>query len=163
MQNEGLGVSIVKGACNSETKDLAVELTELGLDALLDEGVLKEIPVPKAIIACRKTWTNIHDQLFLRKVAAFLLACPRFTEAEKEGFAKEHLSDPKKAKHLGDSVVLLLDRLDDFEKSGFLAKVFAAHVRGHISYDAFRRLAAGIESAFVSIRTVVDGVRFAVN
>src|SRR6266567_492992 len=114
MQNDDLGVSIVKGACNSETKDLAVELAELGLDALLDEGVLKEVPVLKTIIACRKTWTTIHDQLFLRKVAGILLACPKFTEADKEGFAKEHLRDPKKAKRLGDSLVLILDRLDDF-------------------------------------------------
>src|SRR5579859_1263134 len=148
MQNRDLGLAIVKGACNAETKDLVVELSELGLDAALEEGLLKEIPVLRSIIACHKTWEAIHDQLFLRKVAGFLLACPKFTEIEKEKFVKEHLKDAQDTNRLSDSIVLILDRLDDLQKPQMIAQAFAALVRSEIDLDTFRRLAAAIDIGF---------------
>src|SRR5260221_14450619 len=113
MLKNDLGRAIIHGACNTETKDFAVELTEELLDALLQEGVLKEIPILKGIIACRKAWTGIHDYLFLRKVANFLLASTRFTREEQESFTQEYLTDSEKAQRLGDSLLLILDKLDD--------------------------------------------------
>ena len=108
-----LGKAILEGALNDESKDTAVELAEVGLDTLISEGVLKEVPILKTILAAHKTWTAIHDQLFLRKVASFIQASPNFTEQDRVSFTSEHLSDPKKAKRLGDAVVLILDKLDD--------------------------------------------------
>jgi hypothetical protein len=146
---DNIGAAIVKGVCNPEAKDLAVDLAEFELGTLLDEGVLKEIPIIKSVIACRKTWTAIHDQLFLRKVAGFLLACPRLTDVEKETFFREHLSDSKKARNLGDAIVLILDKLDDLEKPEMLAKVFAAFARGKIPCECFRRLASAVDIGFI--------------
>lgn len=146
---ENVGIAILKGICNPEAKDLMVDLGEFELGTLFDESVLKEIPAIKTVIACRKTWMAMRDQLFLRKVAEFLSACPRFTEAEKETFVRDHLSDTQKAKRLGDSLVLILDRLDDMEKPQMIATVFAAFMRGKIGFDIFRRLAAAIDVGVV--------------
>lgn len=146
---DNVGAAIVKGVCNPEAKDLAIDLGEFELGALLDESVLQEIPIIKSVIACRKTWTAIHDQLFLRKVAGFIVACPNFTDAEKEKFIREQLSDSKKAKNFGDAVVLILDKLDDLEKLEMLANVFAAFVRGEINWENFRRLAQAIDIGFL--------------
>lgn len=146
---DNIGAAIVKGACNPEAKDLAVDLGEFGLGELLDESVLQEIPIIKSIIACRKTWTAIHDQLFLRKVAGFFATCRPLTDAEKEAFVREHLNDSKKAKNLYAAIVLILDKLDDLEKPAMLAKVFAAFVRGKITHESFRRLASAIDIGFI--------------
>jgi hypothetical protein len=146
---DNVGAAIIKGVCNPKAEDIAVELGEFALDSFLDEHVLKEIPVIKTVIAYHKTWAAIQDQLFLRKVASFLLACPKFAEAEKEDFLIKHLNDPKNTKALGSAVVLILDKFDDFEKPAMLAKIFAAHMRGHINYADFRRLAGAVNSAFV--------------
>ena len=43
----------------------------------------------------------------------------------------------KKAKNLGDAIVLILDKLDDLEKPEMLAKVFAALVRNKITHESF--------------------------
>ncbi|SRR6266498_1213947 len=160
LRNDELGISILKGACNSEATDLAMELGEIGMNALLDDCILKEIPVLKSIIACRKTWEAIHDQLFLRKVAGFLTACPKFTDAEKDTFARDHLSDRKKTSRLGDALVLILDKLDDLEKPELLAKAFTALVRGRISLENFRRLGAAIDIGFIEdLRALANETR----
>ena len=119
------------------------DLSDIALDRLLDEPVLKEIPLIKTIVACCKTWQAAHDRLFLRKVARFLLAYPEFTEAERDRFLNEDLQDPRNRKQLGDALVLILDKLDDFDKPAMLAKLFAAHVRGQCTYPEFRVLAKG--------------------
>ena len=92
---DNIGAAIVKGVCNPEAKDLAVDLGDISLSALLDESVLKEVPFIKLVIACFKIPMAIHDNYFIRKVAGCLLAVDRFTDAEKETFIREHLSDPQ--------------------------------------------------------------------
>jgi hypothetical protein len=152
-QIDNVALAILKGAYNPETKDLIVDLGQLelgSLAALLGEDVLKEIPMIKGVVACFKIPLAIRDQLFLRKVAGFLAGCPRFTEAEKKAFLDEYLSDDKKAKKLGDSLMLILDRLDDMEKPQMVAKIFAAFIRGKIRYDIFRRLATAIDLGSVA-------------
>lgn len=156
MPQDELGISVLKSACTSEAKDLAVDWTELGLDALLDEGVLKDAPMLGTVVKMCAMSKTIRDQLFVRKVWKFLRACPKFNDLEKLGFVREHLDDSQKAHKLGDAIVLILDKLDDLEKAEILARMFAAFVRKHIDYADFRRLAAGIDRAFVDdLKTLV--------
>jgi hypothetical protein len=153
---DDLGISVLKSACSSEAKDLAVDWAELGLDALLKEGVLKDAPMLGTVVKICAMSKTIRDQLFVRKVWEFLRACPEFNELEKLGFVREHLDDLKKAQKLGDAIVLILDKLDDLEKAEMLAKMFTAFVRKHIDYADFRRLAAGIDRAFTGdLKTLV--------
>ena len=149
MNDNGLGVAIIEGAWTKEAKDLAANLGEFEIDAFLDDGLLKEIPVIKSLIAFWKAGMSIKDRLFLRKVASFIIGCPGFTEAQVEQFVIDHWHDKKRAAQLGAVIVVILDKLDDLEKPVMLAKVFAAFVRKHISYDAFRRLAAGIDNSSI--------------
>lgn len=142
---ESVGVAILKGACNPESKDVAIDLSQFGLAELLGESVLKEIPVIRGVVACFKVPLAIRDQLFLRKVAGFFTAVPPFTDTERETFITEHLADTKKATKLGEMLFLILDRLDDMEKPRMIAHVFAAFVRGKITFDIFRRLATAID------------------
>ena len=144
-QIDDVALAILKGAYNPETKDLMIDLGQLELGELLGEGVMKEIPYIKGVVAMFKIPLAIRDQLFLRKVAGFLLACPRFTESEKAAFLKENLGHDKNARKLGDALVFILDRLDDMEKPELIAMVFAAFVRGKIGFDVFRRLATAID------------------
>jgi hypothetical protein len=142
---DSVGIAILKGACNAESKDVAIDLSQFGLVELLGETALKEIPVIKGVVACFKVPLAIRDQLFLRKVARFLAAVPDFTATEREDFIAGHLADGEKAAKLGETLVLVLDRLDDMEKPHMVAHVFAAFVRGKITFDVFRRLATAID------------------
>jgi len=145
MNDNKLGVAIIEGAWSDEAKELAADIGEFEIDAFLDDGILKEVPVIKALIGFWKTGITIKDRLFLRKVASFIAASPGFTPQEVEQFVIEHWHDKNQAARLGAVVVVVLDKLDDLEKPVMLAKVFAAFVRKRISYDAFRRLAQSVD------------------
>jgi hypothetical protein len=146
---DNIGAAILKDVCNPEAKDLAVDLGEFELGALLDENIFQEVPIIKSVIACHKTWEAIHDRLFLRKVAKFISSSPKFTCEQKEKFIQDHLHDLQGAKQLSDAIVLILDKLDDFEKPQMVAKAFAAFVRNEIGLEIFRRLANAIDIGFI--------------
>lgn len=144
-----IGAAVVKAVCNPEAKDFALDLAQFELGAFVEDGVLQEIPIIKSVIACRKTWLALQDQLFLRKVAAFCSNPLQFTPEQKEHFIQNHLNDDQQAKRLYDAIVLILDKLDDLEKPQMLSKVFAAFVRNEFGLDVFRRLATAIEIGFL--------------
>lgn len=81
---DSVGIAILKGACNAESKDVAIDLSQFGLVELLGEAALKEIPIIKGVVAYFKVPLAIRDQLFLRKMAGFLAAVPNFTATERE-------------------------------------------------------------------------------
>lgn len=155
-----LGVSVLRSACNAEAKDLAVEWGEFGLDALLGEDVLKHAPMLGTIVKICGISKTIRDRLFARKVWEFLRASPKFTEKEREDFVREELDDPQRARRLSEAIVLILERLDDLQKTEMLAKIFAAFVRRKIDYGSFRRLTTGLERAFVDdLKSFVAGAQ----
>jgi hypothetical protein len=58
-------------------------------------------------------------------------------------------------RQLGDTLLLLLDRLDDLEKPEVLARLFAAYVRGRYDFPTFRRLSTALERiSLVSLPTL---------
>lgn len=44
------------------SKDSIVDLTELGIDSLLDDGLLKDIPIVGLLVGVKNTAQNIHDR-----------------------------------------------------------------------------------------------------
>ena len=157
---ENTGSAIVRSVCNSEIKDVAVDVGELGLGVIFDSEILKEIPAIKTIIACRKTWESIHDQLFLRKVQIFLSVDPKFSTQQGEQFLKS-LDENTQAKKLFESIVLILDRIDDMEKPIMLKKAFAPLVRKEIEYETFRRIAAAIQNGFLEDLKELSSLNYA--
>ena len=56
-------------------------------------------------------------------------------------------SDPQRARKIGESFAVWLDRLDDEEKATLLAKLFELYARGRIDFDRSARFAAVIDRA----------------
>ncbi len=147
--SESLGQTVARATVETEAiRDLGFDLAEIAIDQVMDGGILREVPIFGAIAAAVKGVQNVRDRLLVKKVYSFLLPLANLPQTERDAFARKHLDDPKKAKKLGEALVLILDTFDDFEKPPMLAKMYAALVRGKIRLDTFRRLAAAIDIGF---------------
>jgi hypothetical protein len=144
-----LGTSLLESMWSSGGKDVIIEAADLALDAALSEGVLEKIPVFGWLVKGYGVVTTIQDRLFLKKVAHFLQGSSEITEDERGRFRERMASDPSFCRNVGETLVLLLDRQEDFEKAFILGKVFAGYVKGLIQYEMFLRLAAAIDKAFI--------------
>ena len=97
----------------------------------------------------RRIASNARDWLFLKKVWKFYSFPYNFSQDERERFREKFRTDRQTQQKLADTLVLILDRLDNFEKAEMLAKMFEALVKGKISQETFRRLASAIDLAFI--------------
>lgn len=127
---------------DSNLTDTVTDMTELGIDSILDDGLLKDLPIVRTVIGVAKTAQNIYDRNLLRQTATFILEFNSgVLDSEKLAKYRKRIdSNPKLLeKELGRLMILLNDNID-LEKSKILAHFFKSYVSEQISWESFCEL-----------------------
>lgn len=137
---------------DSTLSDACVDIAELGIDSLLDEGVFKSIPIVSTLIGLGKTAQNIHDRNLLRQTIKFINTFnEKSISAHKIEKYKKHLDDnPKYAEEELGRVIILLNSNVELKKSELLAKFYRSYVNEDIDWSVFCELSDIISRLFVS-------------
>ena len=143
-EEPSLELSLVSSIAEPQLVELAADLGEVGFDQLLKDGVFRDIPVFGTLAGLVRIGGVVRDYVFARKVRRFLVGLSAISLYDREQFV-EQIGSRAERKRLGDTLVLLLDRLDDMEKPEALAKLFAAYVRGRFDFATFRQLSTALE------------------
>lgn len=104
-----MGTSLMKSIFSAGAADIAGDVSELALDAVLDEGVLRDVPVFGWFIKGYHVFTTIKDRIFLKKLALFLEGTSAEGHCSKD--LQDELSDASFCQKVGESLILLLDRI----------------------------------------------------
>jgi len=112
---------------------------EFALDAILNDGLLKEVPVIGTLVGFAKAGRSIRDMLLLKKLLEFLRGVGRVAP-EKRRAVLEEIKDPKKKARLGQNTLLLLDRIADIDKPRLMANAFRAFLERKINLGTLERL-----------------------
>jgi hypothetical protein len=134
----------------SPEKELAVDLAETAIDTVLDEGVLRDIPIVGTLLNLARLTKSIPDRIFSAKVRAFLLRLERATDLKKDQFVADLAVDQAKRAKVSEVLVLALDQLDDLGKADYISYTFMAYVEGAIEFNIFRRCLHSILDAFTT-------------
>lgn len=116
------------------------------MDVLLDEGILKEIPIIGSIINTTQGILHVRDRLFLKKLLAFLLKSKDVNHKERARFVEKIENSKEYRVKVGESLLNHIDKCNDWEESELLAVFFNACVQGQISYKDFLKSAKIIEA-----------------
>jgi hypothetical protein len=71
MENDNIQNSFNTTLVDSNLENLGIDISELALDSVLKDGLLKDIPIVGTIVNFVKLGVNIHDRLFLKKYCHF--------------------------------------------------------------------------------------------
>lgn len=134
----------------SELPDVLADVAELGLDAELADGVLREIPVLGTLLRMARTAGVVRNHLFARKLARFLTGYQKVPRDERDRFIAS-LDDPNERHRVGTTLLLVLDRCDSMDKPQLIALLFAGVVSREIHLDTFQRFVASLERIHVSL------------
>lgn len=138
-------LALVDSVASEQLVDLAGDSLEVAFDAILDDGILKEIPVVGSVLKLIRTGISIKDAIFVRKLRRFLVAIGQVDQKERAEFAAKMDAEPAYKAKVGDKLLVALDRLDDVEKARLLADAFAGYVKGRYSYKLFSSLTTAID------------------
>ena len=108
-------MEIVKSAANTlfndATKNLSMDIVEMGLDSVIDNEVLKELPFVKTVYAITKTSLAIKEKFLLKKFLNFIKTFNEHEVDEKEIYKRKKAIDNNE-KWIYEEIEFLMIYLD---------------------------------------------------
>ncbi len=132
--------------------DISKDLAEIGLDSILNDGLLKDVPVISALTALFKMGKTISGSHFIKKLILFLYEFNNASiDSDKlELFKNKFESNKNYEKKVLESLILIIDRFDKEFKSKIFALLFSEYLNETYSWDEFQDLSRIIELLFIS-------------
>ena len=137
---------------DSTLSDACVDMAELGIDSLLDDGVFKSVPIVSVLVGLGKTAQNLHDRNLLKQTIKFINTFNEksITPAKLQKYKERIYNNPKFAEEELGRVLIILNPNVDLKKSEILARFYRAYVEEQINWDTFCELSEVISRMFVS-------------
>lgn len=156
MNEEKYGIdNIVESTANTIVNynlDIAIDFSEIGLDSLLDESILKEVPLIKAAYSIAKTGFAIREKHMLMKTLIFI------DQLNKNGVSNENYIEYKKKLKAKDKflmkelehVLIIVDRYVELNKNKILANLYFNYIDKQIDWEQFQELSIIVDNIFLS-------------
>lgn len=141
--------ALLKSIGLNDLANVIGDSAEAAIDAALSGGLLKEIPVIASLVGLAKTGLAIRDRIFLKKLLRFLRTAAEVPDDERDAFIDKISTDEPFRRKVGETLIVVLDRLDHLDKAELVARVFNGYVQGAVDFPAFERLATAIDRAFM--------------
>lgn len=115
------------------------EYAEIGLDALLEDGALKDIPIISTAVALYKIGSSLIDRHNFRKLCVFLDEINKgLTDDEKREKYKEKFKSNDKFRNSEiEYLLVLINRYISYDKPKMLAKLYMAYLDDSIIWEEF--------------------------
>lgn len=126
------------------------DIGEVIIDAAMDDGIFKDIPVIGAIVGAGKCIKNVSDVLFTKKLIAFLFELRDTDVHEREKAIAKWESDEKYRIRVGEVLLNMINRCDDTQKAKWLSQLFHELVLKRNETELFMRAEKVLSSLSVT-------------
>jgi hypothetical protein len=111
---------------------------EAGVDLIVENPAVRELPVVEWAFKVVKAIDGTKSWLLTRKIAKFLSEPSLVAAAEAYKMRDKVLQEEQYAQEVGETLLMVLDKVTDMSKPVLLAKAYAAYLTGDI--DRYRLL-----------------------
>ena len=144
-------LSVAFGNSLSEEAVVCVSgLAEVGLDTILEDGILKEVPILSTAISIYKIGSSIAERHHLKKLVVFLDAINNgIVDESKRMEYQQKFEENKKFRNKElEYILVLIERYISYDKPQMLAKLFLAYLDNKITWMEFAKYAEIIDRLF---------------
>lgn len=100
------------------------DIGEIMIDAVLNDGVLKDVPILGTIVGVGKCIKNVYDIRFAKKLIAFLIPIKEVPSEKRLEAIQKWEKDENYRGKVGDTLLGMIERCDDTVKAVWLSKLF---------------------------------------
>ncbi|MDG3581008.1 hypothetical protein [Galbibacter pacificus] len=140
--------SLTKTVKTSDLQNVSTDLTEVILDSMLDDGILKDIPILGSIVGMGKTASTIKDALFLKKIIYFLTELKDIPIEQREKMIDSIDNSEKQKIKIGEKLIFILDKCDDYLDAKYIGQFFRGFLESQITYEEFLQGARIIQNIY---------------
>lgn len=114
-------------------------LGEVGLDTVLDEGLLKDIPLLSTAVSVYRIGNTVRERQHIRKLLSFLKEVNSgiVDDAERIRHSESLIASKKRSEKEIEYVLLVIDRYISEAKSTMLGRLYLSYLRGRIQWHIF--------------------------
>lgn len=140
--------------------DSLIGIAEVGLDSILEDGVLKDIPILSTIASLCRAGVNIKERNLIKQTASFITSFNNGTISDEELsiYRVKLESDPRRAEKELGRVLLLLDKTIEEKQSEILGVFYRSYVKGIIKWEMFSELSEVNSRMFISDYSMLDAI-----
>lgn len=146
MDKPSLSVSL-SNSIGEKAVDCISSLGEVGLDAIMDEGILKDIPLLSMVVSTYHIGKKLTERHHLRKLVSFIEEINKKSvdEENRIKYIAEIKNNPKKRNAELEYILVLVDRYMSEDKAKMLAKLYLAYLDGGIIWEELTMYAEVID------------------
>jgi hypothetical protein len=141
-------IQLMNSVGEEKSIELITDILEVGFDKITDSELLKDLPVFGGFVKAYKAFYSIKEQLFLKKVSKFLIELKDVPHEKRLEFLKE-LEQEGKKEEVGETLLIILEKLYHMEKPKILGRLLKARIEGHIDLNKFLRLSNAVSKVFI--------------
>lgn len=135
---------------NESLVDEMANIAEIGIDSILSEGLLRDLPFFNLVLGASRTIKNIQERNLLKNTAIFINEVNSHKiDGGKLQKYKEKLSNEKFAEKELGRVLILLNQYIDNIKCRILGRLFIEYVNQEITWEKFCELSDTISRLFL--------------
>ena len=136
MDSNVLAISF-SDSLNEELVGTISEIAEIGLDSIMEEGALQEIPILSTVISAYKIMGNIKERYNLRKLVVLLseINVGIVNEEKREEYRDKIKNNSKFQNQQLEYLLVLIDRYIGYDKPKLLAKLYLAYLDEKITWE----------------------------
>lgn len=138
----------IEETLSSDFTNISKDMLEVGVDSILDDGLLKDIPIFGCLISLSKIGVNIKDRLFIKKLSHFLYETQRVPKNKRERVIKKINKSKQFQSNVGEKIIFILDRADDILKAKLIGKLFSYVLEEKLDYKMYNRCVNSINRSF---------------
>jgi hypothetical protein len=139
--------SFIATISESGGTDILSELGEITLDSIIDNDVINQIPVIGTLKSIYKITNSISDHLFVQKILKFLRELETLTDSEKAEMKSK--IDSAKDNKIGETVLEIINKIDDSEKPKIIAIIFKSYINEEIDFQIFKKFSQIVNKSYL--------------
>jgi hypothetical protein len=130
---------------SDELQSVVGEYLEIGIDAIMKDGLAMHLPVVGTVVAGYRVVGRIRDRAFLKKLLDFLNPMKAIPAVERKEMVRKLEADEDYGRKVGEHLIDLLDRISAHRKPVMLSRIFLAYSRGEVDAKMLHRLFHAVE------------------
>ena len=144
MEENSLSLAL-KNSISEQATNILGDVAEVGLDSILNDGLLKDIPVISTVFSIYKIGESIKERQYIKKLAQFVCALNNGVASDDDReYYKQKLDSEQRNEEL-EYIMVLIDRYISYDKPNMLAKLYLAYLHEDIVWQEFAMYAEVID------------------
>jgi hypothetical protein len=134
---------------DTNLKDISVDISEVLVDNLLENGILKDIPIIGTILKLGKFSLNVKDHLFIKKIIYFISELKEIPPKKRNEIISKIDNSREFRIKIGEKLLYIIDKCEDHIESEYNATFFKAFLNEKLTYSEFLRCSSILQNIFM--------------